>query len=250
MYIQSTTPINYTLQTNNIKNITQVENTTFSIENEQNKPNKITYNEYKSMKRYEVELMYPSSENKELNIKAYQLYDTVHGTDDEILNKIMFEKQINASNTKADEILHEGFSSKINGLKLGKQLKIEIFDKLATYMENNNINAIQDEKKFLEALNKFSNGSNGKIDYLQAVENQTITAQEYFESLELTKKQIINYQDPNAIHFSETYKSSNLYIYGDELLENINELKKEYESKVSENEILKQYLQKDYNNVV
>jgi len=58
------------------------------------KPREITYDEYKELTKDDINILYPKDSMIEFNNEAVSLYIKVKITSDEILNKVLFEKEL------------------------------------------------------------------------------------------------------------------------------------------------------------
>lgn len=73
------------------------------LQGELRDPKEIRYSEYKELTQDQVEALYPKETNMEQNSIAQSLYIKVHFSDDEILNRVMFDKELEAMNNLEGE---------------------------------------------------------------------------------------------------------------------------------------------------
>jgi len=98
MEVTSTQNANTTQETSKVATKQQSEQTQTtlfkSLQEKETNPKDITYEEYKSLTREEIDKLYPKDTKKEENDIATSLHIKVHMTDDETMNKVLFEKEL------------------------------------------------------------------------------------------------------------------------------------------------------------
>ena len=68
-------------------------------------PKDITYEEYKKLTREDIDKLYPKDTKKEQNDEATSLHIKVHMTDDETMNRVLFDKELEALDSVDAEYL-------------------------------------------------------------------------------------------------------------------------------------------------
>lgn len=224
MTIQNNTNSIYTTNVNSLQKTHKREETSFDslIQNTQN-PKEIPFQNYKSYSIDDINRIFPVTIDKSLNEKALELRDIANGTTDDNLNKILFKLAIKEEPTVAEDIVGGGGALRINGLKMIKVLSQEIAN-ADSYMKNNNIAFT------IENLSKIQGMLSEHIDMNEAKKNEMVTPQEYFDSLELTNKDMEEYQ--------ENHRNNPWLIHMDEVKTVINNIKYEYQKNRYEQNIL------------
>jgi len=107
MQIESTTNTTAYVNTTQTEKVQQsttenkTVNTTFDIVTLENKsPIEITYSEYKKLDKEDIEQLFPKESMLKENEKAMALYTKVNLSDDEILNQVLFEKELEAKDSE------------------------------------------------------------------------------------------------------------------------------------------------------
>jgi len=101
MEVTSTTTANSTQSTTNV-NSTKVDNETTksllfeNLQDKQTDPKDITYEEYKELTRADIDKLYPKDTKKEQNDEATSLHIKANMTDDETMNRVLFDKELEA----------------------------------------------------------------------------------------------------------------------------------------------------------
>ena len=98
MQVQITNTVDYTTATKEATKINRAEatsNVKFDISSLESKnPKEITYDEYKKLDKKDIEQLFPKESMPEENKKAMALHTKVNISDDEILNQVLFEKEL------------------------------------------------------------------------------------------------------------------------------------------------------------
>ena len=76
-------------------------------------PRNITYNEYKNLTREDIDILYPKDTMIKQNNEATSLYIKAHITDDEVLNKVLFEKELESFES-SDALYLESLNKVVN----------------------------------------------------------------------------------------------------------------------------------------
>ncbi len=226
MTIQNNTHNIYQTTANSVQKTQATKETSFDslIENNNaQNPTKIPFQDYKSYSINDINNMFPPTADKALNDRAMDLRDIANGTTDDTLNKILFNLNIKEKTTVAEDIIGGDMALLINGLKLGKILEREMI-KVDNYMGRNNIPLT------IENLSKLHDKFKEHVSYDEARTNEIVTPQEYFDSLELTNKDMLAHQ--------EHHKNNPWLIHIDEVKEVINNIKYEYQKNTYEKNVL------------
>lgn len=92
----STSSTTRTTYTTNTKQEDETKKSTLfnELKNEKTNPRDITYDEYKNLKREDIDKLYPKDTMAEQNKEALSLHIKANMADDEVLNKVLFEKEL------------------------------------------------------------------------------------------------------------------------------------------------------------
>lgn len=220
--------------------------TTSSLDNQQNKsatstffkilkekeinPKEITYEEYKKLTKEEIDTLYPKDTMPEENEKAHSLHLRVNGSDDEVLNKVLFEDALNSDDTEYDKSINGSIDARLKFWEEMEKFKIAL-EKTQQYIEDNNI---QTSGNLTDAVVQFSKILT-KI-YKETVvpdEDKKITAQELFYSFELEESYY-----PTVMEYRNYTQDSDYYKKTREAIEYHNRIKDEYTKRIEENKAL------------
>lgn len=216
-------------------NINKTTTTSFNIATLENKaPEEITYNEYKNLNKKDIEKLFPKQELPKEHEKAIALHKKVNISDDEILNEILFEKELNENHSEIEQkALHmidfigensailNSFESYKNtdqymteyNIPFSKEVFTQIYTKMekpVTYNDQNKITAEELFKVF----------ENNKLGYETRIDfyNYTVNDMEYQnfqediaykEDIKITYEKKIN--ERNTSLESYTKKSTKPY---------------------------------------
>jgi len=181
MQVQATSTVNYTTATKDTTKTNKAETTLdvkFEISSLENKnPKEITYDEYKKLDKEDIEQLFPKESMPEENKKAIALHKKVNISDDEILNQVLFEKELEAKDSEAAkrtlgmvDFLDEHWAM-INSF--------ESLEKVDQYMQSNNIPF--SKEIFVQMQGRFERS----IDYSK--DNSKMTTDELFEAFDNNK---------------------------------------------------------------
>jgi len=109
MEVTSTQTTNTTQETSKVASKQQGEQTQTTLfktlQEKETSPRDITYEEYKKLTREEIDTLYPKDTKKEQNDEATSLHIKVHMTDDETMNRVLFDKELEALDSVDAEYL-------------------------------------------------------------------------------------------------------------------------------------------------
>ncbi len=224
MTIQNNTNSMYTTNVSSVQKTQQIKETSFDslVTNHVQNPKEIPFQDYKNYSVNDINNMFPPSVDKSLNEKAMELRDIANGTTDDTLNKVLFNLNIKENKTIAEDIISEDME-RINGLKMikvtGREMK-----KLDNYITKNDIPLT------IENFSKLHQKFSEHVSYDEIKVNEILTPQEYFDSLELTSKDMLEHQEHHA--------NNRWLINIDEVNSVINNIKYEYQKNTYEKNIL------------
>lgn len=202
-----------------------------SLLQENRLPSKITYDEYKNLTKEQIENLYPADTMPQENKKALALHTKAHFSDDEILNEVLFDKELefygresqNFVSEKVDRMLWFWDVLKEPLIVDEKHLGRANIPKSTEPIDAQTLKQIEEDKKKWEAWRKEDKPT---TDFL-------------FEVFENNKKDFIQNR--------EYYKNSESTFrqHGVEILAIYDNIEREYEKRVAQkNEALHSYTQK------
>lgn len=212
-----------TSDSNNTKAQQNSNSTLFkSLLNQQSLPTEITYEQYKNLTEEDINNLYPKDTMKEENEKAMALHKKVNISDDEILNQVLFERELDVQDYEVGQraLGMIDFLSKTWDLATSFE-SYELTDK---YMSENNIPFSRE--KFAEIQQKMEK----TIVY---DENKKMTAEELFEIFDNNK---LGYEA--YIEFYNYTPDSEEYQNYQEQIAYRESIKATYQQKVDENKAL------------
>jgi len=240
MQINSTTNtvyVNTIQKTEESTNINQTANTTFDILTLENKdPKEITYDEYKELTSEDIEQLFPKESMPEENEKAMALHRKVNISDDNILNQVLFDKELSSDDSKAVrstlgmiDFLDEHWALATS---------FESFEKANKYMEDNDIPF--SKEVFFKIQQKMESTINYEDD------DSKMTAEELFEIFDNNK---LGYED--LIDFHNYTPNDKEYQDFQEQIQYRESIKNAYEQKLNEqNATLDAYTRNNKKNTV
>ncbi len=221
--VQNNTATYMTGDSNNTKAQQNPNSTLFkSLLNNQSLPSEITYDQYKNLTTEDINNLYPKDTMKEENEKAMALHKKVNISDDEILNQVLFERELDVQDYEVGQraLGMIDFLSKTWDLATSFE-SYELTDK---YMSENNIPFSRE--KFAEIQQKMEK----TIVY---DENKKMTAEELFEIFDNNK---LGYEA--YIEFYNYTPDSEEYQNYQEQIAYRESIKATYQQKVDENKAL------------
>ncbi len=236
MEIQSTTSVQNTQSTTTQQNTTNETNALFqNILSKNKSPQSITYQEYKNLTKNEIKELYPKETMSKENAKAISLYTRANGSDDEVLNQVLFDKELNSDDSDFIQRAGKSIDMMLDFWESLEKFKISL-DKTDQYMKDNNISFSKDNLD--ESMNLFSQIHTQMYKETVVPQNQKkITAEELFEVFEYNKVGI----EAN-IKWNNYTKDDEQYKYYQEKINYNESIKTEYLKKIEDNNtILESY---------
>ena len=252
--------ITQTTSTNSVQKTTKtVETTEISSisESKYTPPNQLSYEDYQSISFKDLDTLYPPKTtgdkngyshitnedgNDEIHREAVKLWQVANTFEDDALGKTLFT-QVNKDNpSKIDELINQQIST-------ASVLKWEALMDQQSEAENDYVIAMINKKhppfteeKYFEYFGKYANEfrlsgdpsivTQEKLDY--ANEHTRISSERFFEMVNLSLNDTKDWGNPNRVHFSDTYKSQDIFIHIDEVMAEFSKLRAEYEKKLQE----------------
>ncbi len=202
----------------------------FSLSEYENKdPREITFHEYKSLTKEDIEKLYPKEEMPQQYEKAISLHTKASGTHDEILNEVLFDKEIASDDSEFDKRVSHMLDFVMNTQEMIARFEISL-QKTEQYIKDNNITFEGDSPK--DWIGQFSK-IHSQIEKETVVPEyqKTMTKDEMFEVFENNKsyaEQLIEYY--NYTPEDEEYQYKKYMIAYEE------SIMAEYEKRVAEQE--------------
>lgn len=224
MNVTNTTQTTYVTQVQTTKNITKTDSSSFDVEGLNDKtPRELTFDQYKQLTDGDIEKLF--GKNNDNEIEASKLQDAAQFTDDDTLNKV-FEK------TLAD-IETDGEFSMFSSLAFLYANPIDLQAEINHTFDPDNIEhlALTPEQRqspfFQELLSKKDGYIHPKPQYKDRIDIHD-------------SKELIDYFINFKEHFDENIDKPNVTFYFDrsKLFETVNDILKDYDKKVKENEAL------------
>ena len=191
-------------------------------------PNEISFEEYTKLTPEDIDQLFPKDTMAQENEKARSLHTRATGSDDEILNKVLFEDALNADDSRFHESTARGVDMIISFWEDWEKMKISL-QKTEEYIKANNI-------KFPEPFSRQSmeiwSQIHSKI-YEETVvpENEKkITAEELFHSFELSESYY-----PVVMEYNNYTTDSEYYQETRKAIDYHHKIKDEYYKQVDEN---------------
>lgn len=111
----------------------------FSLSDYANKdPKEISFEEYKNLTPEDIEKLYPKEEVPEQYEKAISLHTKANGTHDEILNEVLFDKEIVSDGSEFDKRVSHMIDFRIAHQEMIVRLELAM-EKVDQYIKDNNI---------------------------------------------------------------------------------------------------------------
>ncbi|RLA84356.1 MAG: hypothetical protein DRG78_01700 [Epsilonproteobacteria bacterium] len=191
-------------------------------------PKGISYDQYKSLSIDDINELYPKETMPEENKKALSLYTRTQGSDDEILNKVLFNDALNSTDSDFEQSTAQRVDLLLFMWESFSKFEIS-FEKTNQYMKDNNITFSKDNLD--EDMRIFSQIHSKMYAETVVPENQKrITADELFHSFEQTESYFDTIMDyTNYTTDSDYYKDSR------KTIEYHTKIQNEYQKRVDEN---------------
>jgi len=255
-YITQTTATNGVQKTNKTTETSSISQSSYTP------PNELSYEDYQSISFKDLDVLYPSETtvdkngyvtiisgdgNNDIRRQAVQLWQVANTFEDDTLGKTFF-KQVNKDNpSEVDELINQQIS-------VASILKSEALMDQQSEAENDYVIAMINKKhppfteeKYFEYFGKYANEfrlsgdpsivTQEKIDY--ANEHTRISSERFFEMVNLSLNDTKDWGNPNRVHFSDTYKTQDIFIHIDEVMAQFSKLREEYQQKLQENPVYK-----------
>ena len=247
MEVNSATQSNYVNNVENKKeNTTTIDNSVFdSLINKDIAPKEITYNEYKNLTKEDINKLFPKDTMSEQNTKAISLFTRATGSEDEILNQVLFEKELESDGSKFTKRTSRMIDSFMNIWESMEQMKIAS-EKTEQYMKDNNIN-FSKEELLTTGIEFYSKIHSAMYKETVVPENQKkISASEMFEIFDNNKM-----GGEETIRRNKYTSHDEYYNYHYAMVEYENSIRDAYQKKVDENNaVLASYTQNNKSNPV
>ncbi len=264
MQISSSIPNPYITQTTSTNSVQKTNKTTETeissiSESKYTPPNQLSYEDYQSISFKDLDTLYPpkttvdkngyphitnENGNDDIHREAVKLWQVANTFEDDTLGKTLFT-QVNKENpSEIDELINDQIFSahmmKIDDL-LYKQFEAE--NDYTIKMITKNHPPFTPEK-LDQYYGQYSNAfrqeypndpafvTQGERDY--ANEHTRISSERFFEMVNLSLNDTKDWGNPNRVHFSDTYKSQEIFIHIDEVMQQFSKLRAEYEQKLQE----------------
>ena len=191
-------------------------------------PEEITYQEYKNITKDELEKLYPKETMPNKNAKAISLYTRADGSSDEVLNKVLFDKELNTYYSKSNSDTSKIIDSILNLWESLEKFELTL-QKTEEYIKNNNITF--PKNNFLGSLAIFSK-IDSKIyeETVVPVNKKKISAEDLFKVFENNKigaESIVSWNNykPKSVEYEYyqemiRYEESIIFAYQKELDKN------------------------------
>lgn len=240
LYITQTTSTNSVQKTNKTTQTTEISSIS---ENKYTPPNQLSYEDYQSISYKDLKILYPPATTTDENgnddtySQAVKLWQVANTFEDNVLGKTLFN-QINKDNpSEIDELINQRIST-ASDLKWLDLIMNQI-DAIDNYV---NKKIKQDPPFTFEKYGKYANEfrqsnnpalvTDEEIDY--AIEHTRISSERFFEMIDLSLNDVKNWGNPNKVHFSDTYKTQEIFIHIDEVMAEFSKLRAEYQQKLQE----------------
>ena len=222
----SNTNTSYKMQETNSTNLSNTTSSQFDISLYTDKnPKDITFDEYQKLTDEDIEKLY--GKNTEKSREAYKLQGTAKFTDDETLNKVLFEKTLNDTDNDFRKFTMFAILS-----ANAQDMQMEINRTFDPDNLENVLTPKQLEDPFYQEMLSRKDG------YIPPKPT-------YEDHIDVKDgDQLINYFRNFKEHFDEIYDKPNVTLYFDKekLFQTIDDIVKSYDNKVNENnEILEAY---------
>ena len=255
-YITQTTSTNSVQKTNKTVETTEISSIS---ESKYTPPNQLSYEDYQSISYKDIESLYPAATilnkngytiginengNDETHRKAVELWQVANTFEDDILGKTLFTQAIKDNPSKVDTLINDQISAssyfKWEAL-MNKQSQAE--DDYTIKMITKNDPPYTTEK-FAQYFGTYSSEfrakypndpaivTQEKLDY--ANEHTRISSERLFEMVNLSLNDTKDWGNPNRVHFSETYKTQDIFIHIDEVMAQFSKLREDYQQKLQE----------------
>lgn len=206
-------------------------------------PREISYDEYKNLSRDDLKKLFT---NEDEFSKANKLRMTAINSADDTLGKILFEKQISETNSKADEFAVFDISGSIHIIKfieLGLKYGEIIGERVSKLVNNFNMD-VHDAFEYVSS----EDAVNVQKEYDYLLEDMKFTPEEYFAYIEkrinFTKQLIQDEKDGIRVDAPTEYEN-----YIDEIEAIHRGIKSEYEKKINDEKSIEEYYKLDKNSI-
>lgn len=201
-------------------NVNSTKETSFSINTENKKAVEITYEEYKKLSIEDIEELYPKESMPKENAKAMTLHTKANYSDDEILNQVLFDKELEFNDGVAHSYVSDFFNSLYRFWPSFKE-PLEVNDKHADLIKLpvNTQPISKEDLKLIEA---------DKKKWEEWRKEDKIPADFLFS--------VFEHNEMDFIQNQEYYKNSKhpFRVHGKEILAIYDSIKVEYEKRTSE----------------
>ena len=246
MEVNSTAKANNTYATNSKETYTTSSSLLFSnLLNQKKEPKEITYDEYKNLTKEDINKLFPKETMSEENEKAISLFTRATGSKDEILNQVLFEKELESDNSKFTKRTSRMIDMIMQSWESMEQFKIAA-NKTEQYMRDNNI-TFSKEDLATKGLEFYSQIHSAMYKETVVPQNQKkISANELFEVFDNNKK-----GGESTIAWNKYTPKDEYYQYHQAMLAHEESIKVAYQKKVDENNsLLNQYTNNNKQNPV
>lgn len=255
MQISSSIQNSYITQitsTNSVQKTTKLAESSFVTEASFTPPNQLSYEDYQSISFKDLDTLYPPKTtgdkngyshitnedgNDEIHREAVKLWQVANTFEDDTLGKTLFT-QVNKENpSEIDELINQQIST-ASDLKWLDLIMNQI-DAIDNYV---NKKIEQDPPFTFEKYGKYANEfrqsnnpdlvTDEEIDY--AIEHTRVSSERFFEMVNLSLNDTKDWGNPNRVHFSDTYKTQEIFIHIDEVMAEFSKLRAEYQQKLQE----------------
>jgi len=190
------------------------------LKNDEVSATSITFDDYSNLSTQDIDKLFPEELNAQENYKAHALHTKANGTTDDILNKILFERELSPTDDKYEKYANQG---------IGMRLLISGLPDIVVSREHLSINKEFRDGPDFHHIHSTKSPTSGGV----------WTPEELFESFRLSKRA---YEENYANEKKEMWEASHK-IHA--------EIEREYYKRVAENNaILSQYTRDTKSNVL
>ncbi len=197
-------------------------------------PKDISYDEYKTFTKDNIEQLYPQDIMPKENEKANSLLIKVTGTDDEILNKVLFDKEIQSDDSEFTQRTSQMLNIIMEHWEMIEQFNLAL-QKTDEYIKEHGIKFEGHPDKW---IGEYSRINSQIMKETVVPENQkTISAEELFQVFEYNKQGA-----QSLIEYYNYTPADKQYQYMQSMISYEESIKHEYDKRVKEkNSILASY---------
>jgi hypothetical protein len=257
-YITQTTATSGVQKTNKTTETSSISQSTYTP------PNELSYEDYQSISFKDLDVLYPSETtvdkngyvtiisgdgNNDIRRQAVQLWQVANTFEDDTLGKTLFEQANKDNPSEVDKLINDQIiSAQIMKIEALEKRQRDAEDDYTMKMITKNDPPYTVEKfaqynaQYMHEFRaKYPNDpaivTQEERDY--AHEHTRISSERFFGMLDLSLNDVKSWGDPNKVHFSDTYKSQEIFIHIDEVMAQFSKLREEYQQKLQENPVYK-----------